>query len=188
MNINTILLKHQKILLDNLEISFNRFLYSEIPDDERLVWIVGLRGTWKTTILLQKLKDNKSLEQSIYFSLDNPLTNKKGLLEIVSELYFEYNYRYFYIDEIHKYPNWNQELKNIYDSFPDAKVLFSWSSSIDIIKWSYDLSRRAIIYKLPILSFREYLNIKKGLNIKKINLEDIISNLSSVEKKCCNIT
>lgn len=182
MNIRTLLLRHQKILLDNTQIYYNRFLYDEIPDEERLVWIVWLRGTGKTTILLQKLKNNINFERSIYFSLDNTLIKKDWLFKTVSELYFDYSYRYFYIDEIHKYKNWNQELKNIYDSFSDAKILFSWSSSIDIIKWSYDLSRRALIFKLPILSFREFLNIKNNLNIKKLKLQDILEDISNTEK------
>ena len=91
-------------------------------------------------------------------------------------MYFNYWYRYFYVDEIHKYSNWNQELKNIYDNFPNIQLIFSWSSSVDIIKGTYDLSRRVSLLRLPVLSFREYLNFKYNLDIKSYSLQDLIDN------------
>ena len=173
------LLKYQNLLLEWL-VETKRHLYDSLPVNSRLVGIVWLRWVWKTTMLLQKLKEDK--EKSIYFSLDNPRISSKWLFNIVEELYFNYWIRSFYIDEIHKYSNWNQELKNIYDSFPKAKVLFSWSSSVDIIKWTYDLSRRALVFKLNPLSFREYLNINYNKNYKTITLDDIFSASNNVEK------
>jgi len=173
------LLRYQNLLLEDL-VETKRYLYNELSIQWRLIWIVGLRWVWKTTLLLQKLKVDK--EESIYFSLDDPKISSKWLFNIVEKLYFDYNVKSFYIDEIHKYKNWNQELKNIYDSFPKAKVMFSGSSSVDILKWSYDLSRRALIYKLQPLSFREYLEIKFKIKIEKINLEDIFDNSKNLEK------
>ena len=175
------LLRYQSLLMEDL-VEGKRYLYDKISNDARMVGIVWLRWVWKTTILLQKLKEDKN--ESIYFSLDNPKVSTIGLFDIVEKLYFDYWIRSFYIDEIHKYKNWNQELKNIYDSFPKAKIMFSGSSSVDILKWSYDLSRRVLIYKLNILSFREYLNIKysnKNNYIKKISLEDIFWNTKKLE-------
>lgn len=170
------LLRHQNNILKNISLENKRFLYNQISTNEKLIGIVWLRGTWKTTILLQKLKENKHIEQSIYFSMDNPKISSKWLLEIVDDLYFNYWYRYFYVDEIHKYGNWNQELKNIYDSFPDIKLIFSWSSSVDIIKWTYDLSRRVLLFKLPVLSFREYLNFKYNLSLEVNSLQELFNN------------
>jgi len=105
--------------------------------------------------------------------MDNPRVSSKWLFNIVEILYFDYWITNFYIDEIHKYLNWNQELKNIYDSFPNIKILFSGSSSIDILKWTYDLSRRALVFKLNPLSFREYLNITHNYSFDSITLDDI---------------
>ena len=170
------LLKYQNNLLQEIAFNKKRFLFDEIPANERLVWIVWLRWVWKTTILLQKLKENNNLNTSLYFSLDNPKVSVIWLFNLVDDLYSNYGYKFFYIDEIHKYGNWNQELKNIYDNFPEVNILFSWSSSIDIIKWTYDLSRRVLLYKLPNLSFREYLNLKKNLNLKKYDIEEILNN------------
>ncbi|MDQ7022786.1 MAG: AAA family ATPase [Candidatus Gracilibacteria bacterium] len=182
------LLKYQNLLLEDL-VETKRYLYSEVSNEARMIGIIGLRGVGKTTLLLQKLKEGKN--ESIYFSLDNPKISNIGLFNVVETLYFDYGIRSFYIDEIHKYKNWNQELKNIYDSFPKAKIMFSGSSSVDILKGSYDLSRRVLIYKLNILSFREYLEIKHKINIKKINLEDIFSkniNLENLFIKLFNIS
>lgn len=181
------LLKYQNLLLEDL-VETKRYLYSDISNDARMIGIIWLRWVWKTTLLLQKLKEDKN--ESIYFSLDNPKISNIWLFNVIETLYFDYGVRSFYIDEIHKYKNWNQELKNIYDSFPKAKIIFSWSSSVDILKWSYDLSRRVLIYKLNILSFREYLEIKHNINIKKINLEDIFfknKNLENLFIKLFNI-
>lgn len=180
------LLKYQNNLLQDITLNKTRFLFDEIPLNERLVWIIWLRGVWKTTILLQKLKENQNFDISIYFSLDNPKVSIVWLFNLVDDLYSNYWYKFFYIDEIHKYKNWNQELKNIYDSFPEVNILFSWSSSIDIIKWTYDLSRRVLLFKLPNLSFREFLNLKNNLDLKKYDINYILNNQDKIYKDFLN--
>ena len=145
-------------LIKKTDLKSKRYLFSEFKP-ARLTGLIGARGVGKTTLLLQYIKeylykDNKAF----YFSADSIyLLNQMTLLELINELYLSEGYRIFFIDEIHKYQNWNQELKNLYDAFPDIQIVFSGSSMLDIIKGSYDLSRRAKIYHLPGLSFREYL-------------------------------
>lgn len=163
-------------LINEVDTSTHRFLYGELSLERRLTGIVGARGVGKTTMMLQYIKENLSDRDDIfYFSADNTYFNEVLLLEFVDDLYRNQNIRIFFIDEIHKYSNWNQELKNIYDSFPDAKVIFSGSSSIDLIEGTYDLSRRAILLHLPGLSFREYLNIKTGKQFDAVSFEKLIS-------------
>lgn len=182
-NLLNSLLNYQNKLIQDINLETKRFLYEKIDPEEKLVWIVWLRGTGKTTILLQKIKESDDIENSIYFSMDNPKILLKWLFNIVEDLYFNYWYKYFYVDEIHKYENWNQELKNIYDTFPDIRLLFTGSSSVDIIKWSYDLSRRAVLYKLPLLSFREYLNLKHSLNLQKFTIWEVIDNPNKIYRE-----
>lgn len=164
-------------LINELSVPIRRFLYNELAITDRLTGIIGPRGVGKTTLLLQFLKDNYYAEgNAFYFSADNTYFNETSILEFVDTLYQQQNIRVFFIDEIHMYANWSQELKNIYDSFPKISVFFSGSSSIDLVKGSYDLSRRARILRMPGLSFREFLMMKTGNIFEPITLDELLSN------------
>lgn len=159
-----------------------RYLFKDVDWTSQLNFIVGMRGVGKTTMMLQYIKEiHKESQKALYISADNTLLQKKGLFETAWE--FEQNGgRLLAIDEIHKYNNWNQELKNIYDSFDQLKVVVSGSSSVSIIKGQYDLSRRALLYKMKGLSFREYLNFGFGEEIlSEISFDDIIKNHEKIE-------
>lgn len=92
------------------------------------------------------------------------------------------------IDEIHRYPNWAQELKNIYDFYKNIKIIFSGSSVIDLINQKYDLSRRAFTKELVGFSFREFLEIKLNQNLPKFNLKDLIKNRELPSKEIVKIS
>ncbi len=138
--------------------------------------MIGPRGVGKTTLLLQFIK-NKVLNprDAFYFSADHIFFNTTTLWEFIQTLYEEEGVELIFVDEIHKYPNWNQELKNIYDSFPRLKIVFSGSSSLDLVTGSYDLSRRAALHYLHGLSFREYLNFTTGSNFGTLTFADIVN-------------
>lgn len=162
-------------LLDNTDLSFKRYLYSRF-EPGRLTGIVGPRGVGKTTLMLQYIKENLTKDQkAFYFSADTIYFRQRTLLEYVDELYHLEGYRFFFIDEIHKYANWNQELKNLYDAFPDIKIVYSGSSMLELVKGSHDLSRRATLYHLSGLSFREYLNFSEKNNIEPIKLSSLLA-------------
>lgn len=93
----------------------------------------------------------------------------------MTQLYNLEGYRYFFIDEVHQYKNWQQELKNLYDAFPDVSIIYSGNSMLELTQGSHDLSRRAVIYYLQGMSFREYYNLANGKNIKTIALNDLFS-------------
>lgn len=164
-------------LLANLESKPRRFIYEQLSINQRLTGIIGPRGVGKTTVLLQFIKDKLYDQgQTFYFSADNTYFNEQTILAFVDELYTRQNIKYFFIDEIHQYPRWSQELKNIYDAFPEIKIFFSGSSSIDLIEGTYDLSRRAKLLHMPGLSFREYLNMKTGSQFSPIDFDDLLDN------------
>ena len=140
------------------------FLY-KIDWSARLIGIVWQRWIGKTTILLQYLKKENILN-FVYFSADNIALIEIWIYKIVEKLYLENWIKTFFIDEIHKSQNWNFELKNLYDDFPNIKIVFSGSSSIDLIKWKLDLSRRVLLYKMKWFSLKEFINKKEKL--KKI--------------------
>lgn len=175
----------QRNLLNNL-FSETREIFSEIDFDERLIWIIWPRGVWKSTVLIKYLSLN-DLSISLYISADNIYFLENKLFDFALRFKNEYDWKLLIIDEIHKYKNWQQELKNIYDSIPDMKIVFSWSSSIDLKSWKYDLSRRAKLYYLNWFSFREFINYKYNLKIKKYSLIEILENHLNIIQNLGNI-
>ncbi len=160
--------------LQRVPLSFTRFLLNEINWEDRLIGISGARGTGKTTMLLQymrtRLPDNIDM---LYVSLDDIFFTETPLVYFAEEFHKKGG-DYLFLDEVHKYPNWSQELKNIYDNLPGLKVVFTSSSALDFYKGSHDLSRRAMVYNLPGLSFREFIELKYQINFKVIGLEQIL--------------
>ncbi len=170
----TLYQKYQ-ILLQNTTTDFKRYLFEKISWNSRMIGIVGARGVGKTTMILQYIKENLDDKKALYVSADDIYFSENKLVDLAHDFY-KNNGEYLYIDEIHKYPDWSRELKNIYDSFPDLKVVFTGSSILDILKGSADLSRRAIMYKLHGLSFREYLEFFHNYKINPFSVKQIINN------------
>lgn len=164
-------------LIKSLDFPYHRYLYSDFNIENRLTGLIGPRGVGKTTLLLQYIKENYYADKEVfYFSADNLYFNQTSLLEFINDCYTVDGIRKFFIDEIHKYSGWSQTLKNIYDAFPDIKVVFSGSSSLDITKGSGDLSRRAKLFYLHGLSFREYLNWITASDWRPLNFTELIEN------------
>jgi len=171
--------KNQARLLKNIP-KFERFCASGVDWDFPLVGLIGSRGVGKTTIMLQQLK-NRS--EGAYFSCDNIDVQSVGLYQLVYSLVNEYGKRHIFVDEIHKYPNWIQEIKNCTDSFPDIKIVISGSSGVDILKSGYDLSRRLLVYDIPTVSFREFLAFKYNLELPSVTLIDLVKNHQRIAVK-----
>ena len=163
-----------EILLQNTTSDFKRYLYEEISWNSRMVGIIGPRGVGKTTMILQYIRENLGSKRALYVSADDMYFSENKLVDL-ADVFYKNAGEYLFIDEIHKYENWSRELKNIYDSYPDLKVVFTGSSVLDILKGSADLSRRALIYRLQGLSFREYLNFFHKKNIETFSLEHIVN-------------
>jgi predicted AAA+ superfamily ATPase len=153
---------------------FKRFLYDNIDFNEQLIGIIGSRGVGKTTILLQYLKENLS-QKTLYIIADHPSVINHGLFNIANE-FQKMGGEVLIIDEIHKIKNFEIELKLIYDSFFGLKVIFTGSNAVAINNAKADLSRRAVIYKLPVLSFREFLELETKTHLKSYSLDEILSN------------
>ncbi|WP_111670115.1 ATP-binding protein [Algoriphagus litoralis] len=179
-----ILFSTSKNLLNQVDNSFFRFLFHQIDWKQRMIAIKGPRGSGKTTLMLQRIKFglNANSHEALYVTADHYWFYTNNLVETANEFY-QNGGRFLFIDEVHKYPNWSRELKNIYDSYPDLKVVFSSSSALDIYRGESDLSRRVITYELPGLSFREFLKIKKGLDLPVFSLAEIQKNHSSISSE-----
>ena len=157
--------------------SFVRFLYDQIQWDWRLIGIRGFRGVGKTTMMLQRMQEAHPVgkAEAIFLSLDNLYFMNNRLWDTVDALQAK-GYRYFFLDEVHKYPDWAREVKNIYDAFTGVKIVFTGSSIIELNKLDVDLSRRAVLYDLPVLSFREYLAVSENIRLPALHLEEILAN------------
>ncbi len=160
--------------IDRVNIDFIRNFIDRIDLKHRLTGIVGSRGVGKTTLLLQFLRTHRLKEKAVYITMDDLYFSDNRLLDFVDE-FVKYGGMYLFIDEIHFYKNWSQELKLIYDRYPELKTVFTGSSILEIEKGKADLSRRTIMYKMQGLSFREFINVTEKTDFGIYKLEEILS-------------
>ena len=172
----------QKLSRHFLEIktsAYRRYFIKATNLGHRMSLIIGQRGVGKTTTLVQYLLDfvqgDRLDPRILYVQSDHFLIGSTSLYEIAEQ--FEImGGKWIVFDEIHKYPKWSQELKSIYDTFPNLKILASGSSALEIHKGSHDLSRRAAIYPMQGMSFREYLELTHQIDLPTYTLDEICSN------------
>ena len=185
VHMNT-LLEQSEYLLSNTKLDFKRFLFNEIKWNNRLIGIKGARGTGKTTLSLQWLKQqNLQVTKAAYFSLDDLYFTNHSLKDTIAQFYKQGG-KILVLDEVHKYKNWSIEIKNIHDTYTGIKIIFTGSSIIDISRQEGDLSRRAVVYELPGLSYREFLSLKYNLLLPVFSLNDILIDASTLKKQLPN--
>lgn len=168
------LIKIYKKLLRETDTSFHRYLYSEIEWNNRIVGIRGPRGVGKTTLMLQHIKKDLNPADVLYINADDIYFSDHRLVDLAERL-VQRGIHYLFIDEIHKYKDWSRELKLIYDYYSELKVVFSGSSVLDLNKGASDLSRRSVVYHLYGLSFREYLELFRGITVSTFSLDEIVA-------------
>ena len=182
VHMNT-LLEQSEYLLSNTTLDFKRFLFDKIKWNNRLIGIKGARGTGKTTLSLQWLKQQDlPVTKAAYFSLDDLYFTNHSLKETIAQFHKQGG-KILVLDEVHKYKNWSTEIKNIYDIYTGIKIIFTGSSIIDISRQEGDLSRRAIVYELPGLSYREFLSLKYNLQLPLFSLNEILKDASALKKQ-----
>ncbi len=163
-------------LVNSVSLSHIRYLYDTIDWSSRMICVKGARGVGKTTLMLQRIKKvfSKS-EQAIYISLDDLWFTEHRLIDL-AEYHILHGGTHLFVDEVHRYPynNWIQELKNIYDRYPELHIIFTGSSLLQIDFSIADLSRRCIFYTLQGLSFREFIKFEDKGNFPSLTLEDIL--------------
>lgn len=165
------LIKLSQRKTEALKVETKRFLYNEIDWHQPLIFINGYRGAGKTTLLFQRIIEIK--EKAIYLSLDDIYFETYRLVEVIDNLY-EIGYRHFFLDEIHRYKNWSKDLKNSYDNYPDINIVATGSSVLKVNQGQADLSRRAVSYYLPGLSFREFLELSYQISFAPLELNTIL--------------
>ena len=160
---------------------FHRYLYNQINWDNWLIAIKGPRGVGKTTMMLQRIKENftDTPDKALYVSLDNLWFANHSMSEVV-EYHYNHGGTHLFIDEVHKYPLWQTLIKNITDEYPDLHVVFTGSSMLKIDSSQGDLSRRMLDYTLNVMSFREFLSFEGAMEVSPIPLLELLSNHAAI--------
>ena len=166
--------KNFDLVLRNVPTDFYRYMYSRINWENRLLGLVGPRGVGKTTLVLQYALKQLKRNETLYVTADDLYFSSHTLLDLADE-FSRFGGKVLIIDEIHKYKEWSRELKLIYDYHAGLKVIFTGSSILDITKGTSDLSRRAVMYQMQGLSFREYLQMFQQISLPIYSLEKIVS-------------
>ena len=159
--------------------AFHRYMYNQISWQSRMFGLVGPRGVGKSTMILQYIKEHRDSQHLFYVSADHLYFMSHTLVDLADEFAKEGGEQLF-IDEIHKYENWSRELKQIYDTHPDIKIGFTGSSVLDIYKGYADLSRRAPVFMMQGLSFREYLLLFHQLEAPVFSLNEILKQKATI--------
>ena len=164
---------YQRIIFTKNNFTYKRYFHKTLNLDKKLVGIIGARGVGKTTYLIQYLNAlDLPFSKKLYISADT--ITIPSLFEVANAFYKEEG-EVLIIDEIHKYKNFEIELKKIYDIL-DLKVIFSGSSALKLDNAKADLSRRAIVYQVDGLSFREFIELSKEITLPSFTLEEILEN------------
>lgn len=170
------LIVNYKRILKLTTSGFHRYLYNKVNWNGRLVGIVGARGVGKTTMILQYIKEHLDVNTTLYVNAEHLYFASHTLFDLADE-FSKMGGKYLVVDEVHRYEGWSRELKLIYDYHPELHVIFSGSSVLDINKGvQSDLSRRAVVYTMYGLSFREYLELFENIKVDIYTLEEVLSN------------
>ena len=160
-------------LLRETSTVFHRYMYDKINWDARMIGLMGPRGIGKTTLVLQHIKEQLPRKESLYVQAEDFYFANHRLTELADN-FAKIGGKYLFIDEIHKYKDWSRELKLIYDYHSELHVMFTGSSVLDIAKGAYDLSRRALMYEMQGLSYREYLELFHGIHFPVCHLQQLL--------------
>lgn len=173
------LYEYMDAMLKQTPVSMKRYIFDDIAWDAHMVGIVGPRGVGKSTMLLQYILSHRDTSKMLYVSADNVYFSSHTIVE-TADAFVKEGGEHLFIDEVHKYKDWSRELKQLYDVHPKLKITFTGSSVLDIYKGEADLSRRALIYTMQGLSFREYLELFHGIRSKVYSLDEILNHQVSV--------
>ena len=173
--------KKHKMLISQINTGIVREMMHSVNWEKQLVAIRGSRGVGKTTLIRQYIKQKFGISagEALYCVMDSMYFANHTLLELAEQFHLMGG-THLFLDEVHRYPTWSREIKEIIDLYPNMKITFTGSSLIQILNADADLSRRVLSYTMEGLSFREYLQFYKGIHIPVYSLEDILTNYDDI--------
>ncbi|NOX46654.1 MAG: ATP-binding protein [Chlorobi bacterium] len=182
----TDLLLQSKQIVEETDLKFSRYLADKINWENRLIAIKGARGSGKTTLMLQYIAKNLTIDHTVlYISMEDLFFYNNTLVSLADDFILNGG-KHLFLDEVHKYPDWAREIKLIYDKYKNLKIVFTSSSILEIHKAKYDLSRRAVEYYLKEMSLREYVTLKSDIVVPEYGLSDILKNHTTISKEITN--
>ena len=175
------LFKKHRMFLSQVQMDIVREMIDKVNWQKPLVAIKGSRGVGKTTMIRQYIRRTYGVApgEALYCVLDSIYFTSHSLLEL-AERFYQMGGKHLFLDEVHKYPNWSKELKEINDLYPTLRVTFSGSSLIQILNADADLSRRVLSYTMEGLSFREFLYFYKGIQLPVHSLDEVLANADDI--------
>lgn len=164
------------MLISQVSTRLVRETMNTIDWEKPLVAIRGSRGVGKTTLIRQYIKQKYGSNpgKALYCVLDSMYFTNHTLLDLADHFHLMGG-KHLFLDEVHRYPTWSREIKEITDLYPDMKITFTGSSLIQILNADADLSRRVLSYSMQGLSFREYLQFYKDIRFPIASLSEILT-------------
>lgn len=175
------LFRKHKMLISQVSTDIVREIMDTIKWEKQLVAIRGSRGVGKTTIMRQYIKQKYGVNagEALYCVMDSMYFTNHNLLDL-ADRFHQMGGKHLFLDEVHRYPTWSREIKEIMDLYPDLKITFTGSSLIQILNADADLSRRVLSYTMKGLSFREFLQFYKGIRLPKYDLDNVLSHYDDI--------
>ena len=182
------LFKKHRILISQTSTKIVREMMKSVNWEKQLVSIRGSRGVGKTTLVRQYIKQKYGLNagEALYCLMDSMYFTNHTLLE-VAERFHLMGGKHLFLDEVHKYPTWSRELKEIIDLWPGMKITFTGSSLLQILNADADLSRRVLNYDMAGLSFREYLRFYKNIELPVHTLDEVLEDSDAICEEVCEV-
>ena len=182
------LFKKHRILISRTNTKIVREIMKSVNWEKQLVSIRGSRGVGKTTLMRQYIKQMYGVNagEALYCVMDSMYFTSHTLME-VAERFHLMGGKHLFLDEVHKYPTWSKELKEIIDLWPDMKITFTGSSLLQILNADADLSRRVLSYDMAGLSFREYLRFYKNIELPVHTLKEVLEDADAVCDEVCKV-
>ena len=175
------LIKKHKMFISQTSMDIVRDMVNQVNWSKPLVAIKGSRGVGKTTMMRQYIRQTYGVNagEALYCVLDSIYFTSNSLFDL-AERFYQLGGKHLFLDEVHKYPTWSKEIKEINDLYPTLKITFTGSSLIQILNADADLSRRVLSYTMEGLSFREFLLFYKGIKLPQCTLADILKNADQI--------